>query len=133
MGIFDGVLGVGTSALSPILAEMLGGQGGAQPGLGGLIQRFDQAGHGDAANSWVGSGPNQSIEPGALRQVFGQDQVNQWSQQTGMAPHDLLGQLSQFLPAAIDRMTPNGRVQEHGPTTPVSNAGDNPFDGPGVP
>jgi uncharacterized protein YidB (DUF937 family) len=79
----------------------------------------------------VGNGPNQPIEPSALQHVFGQDQVNQWSQQTGMAPHDLLGQLAQFLPSAIDAMTPNGRVQEHGPTGP-SSAADNPFDGPGV-
>ena len=145
MGLFDSILGnvVGNSAgstLSPILAQILGGQGGNQqgaaaPGLGGLVQRFMQAGHGDAVNSWVGNGQNQPIEPSALQHVFGQDQVNQWSQQTGMAPTDLLGHLAQFLPAAINSMTPNGHVPDHGPAAQGSTeqtAQNNPFDGPGV-
>lgn len=84
-----------------------GGLGGA---LGGLLERFTQAGHGAAANSWVSNGPNQSIDPNALHQVFGQDQVNQWSQQTGIPTHDLLSQLSQYLPNAVNQMTPNGRL-----------------------
>lgn len=141
MGLLDSVLGSvmggggGNSALSPILAEILGGgqtasgQQVAQPGLMGLIERFTQAGHGNAVNSWVSNGPNQPIEPGALQNVFGQNQVNQWSQQTGMAPNDLLGQLAQFLPHAINTMTPNGQVSQ----SAEHLAGNNPFDGPGLP
>ncbi len=87
----------------------------------GLIQQFAQSGHGDAVNSWVGNGPNQPIQPSALQQVFGQHQVNQWSQQTGMAPNDLLSQLSQFLPHAVDKMTPNGQVPSSG--SPFDEAG----------
>ena len=139
MGLLDSVLGSvmgggSNSALSPILAQILGGQTSTgtqttQPGLMGLIERFTQAGHGSTVNSWVGNGPNQPIDPGALGNVFGQNQVNQWSQQTGMAPHDLLGQLAQFLPKAVDTMTPNGQV----PTSAEHLAGNNPFDGPGLP
>ena len=139
MGLLDSVLGSvmgggGGSALSPILAEILGGQNASgqqttQPGLMGLVERFTQAGHGNAVNSWVGNGPNQSIEPSALQNVFGQNQINQWSQQTGMAPNDLLGQLAQFLPHAVNTMTPNGQM----PTSAEHLAGNNPFDGPGMP
>ena len=141
MGLLDSVLGGvmggggGNSALSPILAELLGGQsqsgpqGASQPGLMGLVERFTQAGHGNTVNSWVGHGPNQPIEPSALQNVFGQSQVNQWSQQTGMAPNDLLGQLAQFLPHAVNTMTPNGQL----PTSAEHLAGNSPFDGPGLP
>lgn len=141
MGILDSVIGSvlggsgGGSALSPILAEILsGGQGGAggqatsQPGLMGLIERFTQAGHGNAVNSWVSNGPNQPIQPSALQNVFGQGQINQWSQQTGMAPNDLLGQLAQFLPHAVNTMTPNGQVP-----TSAEHLGGSAFDGPGMP
>ena len=140
MGLLDSVIGSvlggsgGGSALSPILAEILGGQNASgqqavQPGLMGLVERFTQAGHGNTVNSWVGNGPNQPIEPSALQSVFGQNQVNQWSQQTGMAPNDLLGQLAQFLPHAVNTMTPNGQVP-----TSAEHLGDrNPFDGPGMP
>jgi len=144
MGILDSVLGsflggnANSSPLRPILAEVLSGlagassggsQGSTQPGLGGLLERFAQAGHGDVANSWVGNGPNQPIDPSALSHVFGQDQVNQWSQQTGLAPHDLLGQLAQFLPHAVNTMTPNGEIPQAGPRSQDAS----PFDGPGVP
>ena len=143
MGILDSVLGSvmggggGNSALSPILADILGGggagggQGASQPGIMGLVERFAQAGHGNTVNSWVGNGPNQPIEPNALQNVFGQNQINQWSQQTGMAPNDLLGQLAQFLPHAVNQMTPNGQVPTSAENLQGGNSGS-PFDGPGM-
>ncbi len=145
MSILDSILGSvlgggsgasgGASALRPILAEILGGlgstgqAGASQPGLGGLLQKFTQAGQGGAFNSWVGSGPNQQVDPSTLQNVFGQNQVSQWAQQTGMAPNDLLGQLSQFLPHAVDHMTPNGEI----PSSAGSPGGTSAFDGPGMP
>ena len=35
-------------------------------GLGDLLKQFQQNGHGDAANSWVGTGPNKQIAPSDL-------------------------------------------------------------------
>jgi uncharacterized protein YidB (DUF937 family) len=40
--------------------------GGLLGGLGGLLEKFQQSGHGDVAKSWVGSGQNQPISPGSL-------------------------------------------------------------------
>ena len=121
MSILDTVLGGlmgGGAQQSPvggILGSLLGGggqQAGGMGGLGGLLQKFQQAGMGNVANSWVGTGPNQQVSPDQLQQVFGQQQVNQWAQQSNMQPHDLLSQLSQFLPHAVDRMTPGGQMPE---------------------
>jgi uncharacterized protein YidB (DUF937 family) len=126
---------IANSPLRPILADILGGltssglQGPSQPGLGGLLERFTRAGYGGVANSWVSNGPNQPIDPGALHQVFGQDQVNQWSQQTGLPTHDLLNQLSQFLPHAVNQMTPDGQL----PQSADAQQGTSAFDGPGMP
>lgn len=134
MGLLDSVLGgllggnAQASPLQSILGGLLGGggqqqaYGGQQSGLAGLIGRFQQAGMGDVANSWVGTGPNRQVSPQQLQQVFGQDQVNQWSQQTGMPQQSLLSQLAQFLPNAVDRMTPNGQLP----------ASDSPFDEAGL-
>ena len=118
-GILGSLLGGGGGGGGGMLGSLLGG-GQQQPqqaqgGLGGLLQRFQHAGMGDVANSWVGTGPNQPVSPNQLQQVFGQEQVNQWAQQTNMQPHDLLSQLSQFLPHAVDRMTPNGQVPDGDP------------------
>lgn len=112
-GILGSLLGGGGGGVGGMLGNMLGGgqqqQGG---GLGGLLQKFQQAGLGNVANSWVGGGPNQQVSPDQLQQVFGQQQVNQWAQQSNMQPHDLLSQLSQYLPHAVDHMTPNGQMPE---------------------
>ncbi len=154
MGILDGILGGllgGNSNASPlqsILGSILGGGqaqqggqpqqgglggalggllggGGAAGGLGGLLSQFQQAGLGNVAQSWVGSGPNQQVTPDQLHQVFGDEQVNQWSQQSGLPKHDLLSQLSQYLPHAVDQMTPQGQVPAEGEGGAFDGAGIN--------
>jgi uncharacterized protein YidB (DUF937 family) len=88
--------------------------GGAGGGLGGLLSSFEQAGLGHIAQSWIGNGPNQPVSPQQLQTVFGEDQVQTMSRQSGMAPHDFLSQLSQHLPRVVDSMTPNGRLPDEG-------------------
>lgn len=110
--------------LGGALGGMLGG-GGAGGGLGGLLGQFQQAGLGHVAQSWVGNGQNQQVSPDQLNQVFGDQQVNQWSQQSGMPKQDLLSQLSQYLPHAVDKMTPQGQV-------PTEAEGGSAFDGAGI-
>lgn len=128
MGILDSVLGGllgGQQAPSPVqsvLGSILGGGGQGAGGLGGLVQQFSQAGLGNVVQSWIGNGANQPIQPSQLQQVFGQNQINQWSQQTGMPQETLLGHLAQFLPHAVDHMTPGGQMP----------AGGSEFDGGGV-
>lgn len=125
-GGLGGLLGGGQAqqgGLGGALGGMLGGGGGG--GLGGLLGQFQQAGLGHVAQSWVGNGANQHVSPDQLNQVFGDNQVNQWSQQSGMPKHDLLSQLSQYLPHAVDQMTPQGQV-------PTEAEGGSAFDGAGV-
>lgn len=142
-GILGSLLGGGGGG--GMLGNMLGGGQQQQGGLGGLLQKFQQAGMGNVANSWVGTGANQQVSPDQLQQVFGQQQVNQWAQQTNMQPHDLLSQLSQFLPHAVDRMTPNGQVPDGDPFGGAgvnlgsgsgggtqAASGDDPFSGSGA-
>jgi uncharacterized protein YidB (DUF937 family) len=79
-------------------------------GLGDLMKQLQQSGHGDAANSWVGSGANKAIAPGDLANALGADQINSLASQTGMSQDDLLRGLSQYLPQVIDHLTPDGRL-----------------------
>lgn len=139
MSLLDSILGGlmgGQAQQSPvggILSSLLGGggqaaaQAGTGGGLTGLIDRFQQAGLGNVAQSWVGTGPNQAVTPQQLQNVFGQQTVNQWAQQSNMQPHDLLSQLAHFLPQAVDRMTPQGGLPQGG-----GAAGDDPFEASGV-
>ena len=79
-------------------------------GLGNLIKEFQDSGHGRAAQSWVGTGPNQKIAPNELASALGNDTIDALSQQTGVGREDLLAGLSQHLPDLIDQLTPNGRL-----------------------
>jgi uncharacterized protein YidB (DUF937 family) len=79
-------------------------------GLGDLLNQLQQGGHGDAANSWVGSGQNKSISPGDLGRALGADQIEGLMSQTGLSRDDLLAGLSQHLPEVIDHLTPDGRL-----------------------
>ena len=79
-------------------------------GLNDLLKQFQQSGHGDAVDSWVGTGPNKSIAPKDLGQALGSEQVNAVLAQTGMSREELLNALSQYLPQVVDRLTPQGRL-----------------------
>ena len=67
-------------------------QGGFLGGLGSLAERFQQSGHGDVINSWIGSGQNQPIAPDQLHQALGPDAVNNLSRLTGLSAQDLVSQ-----------------------------------------
>jgi uncharacterized protein YidB (DUF937 family) len=79
-------------------------------GLGDLVKQLQQSGHGDAANSWVGPGPNKPISPNDLANALGADQINTLASQSGLSRDELLAGLSQHLPDVVDHLTPDGRL-----------------------
>jgi len=84
--------------------------GGLLGGLGGLLNKLQQGGLGNQANSWVGSGQNQPVSPGQLGQALGPNIIKTLSQMTGLSEDDLTKQLSQGVPVIINTLTPNGRL-----------------------
>jgi len=96
--IFGGLLGGGG------VGSLLGG------GLNDLLDQFTKNGQGDAAESWVGTGPNKEISPPQVKQAIGQDVLAALVQQTGLSQEELLARLSRELPAAVDKYTPDGRL-----------------------
>ena len=87
-------------------------QGGLLGGLGSLLQSFQQNGHGDVINSWIGAGQNQPIAPDQLHRALGPDAVNNLSRLTGLPQDQLISELSRVLPDVVDRLTPHGRVPD---------------------
>ena len=79
-------------------------------GLGGLLNKLTQAGHGDVANSWVSPGQNQPIQPSAIGSALGQTTIADLARHSGLSEQDLLAQLAQVLPGVVDKLTPNGSV-----------------------
>lgn len=124
MGLLDGLLGSVMGGMfggvqqqqpmNPLLAialQMLQQNGGLQ----GMLSRFQQAGYGQQAQSWIGTGQNMPIDAGALSQIFGQGQLGQIAQQLGVSREEAAGQLAQTLPQVVDEMTPQGQIPaDHG-------------------
>src|SRR5260370_39477415 len=65
-GALFGGSGAGQTASAPTQPTSDEGAGGVLGGLGGLLNKLQQGGRGNVANSWVGSGPNQPVAPGQL-------------------------------------------------------------------
>ena len=104
--LLGGLTGVHSSPFRGALRIVLG------PRAAELLSSFEQAGLEHLAQSWIDNGPNQPVSPKQLQTVFGEDQVQAMSRQSGMAPHYFPSQLSQHLPRLVDRITPNGRVPD---------------------
>jgi len=95
------------------LSGMLGGAGAGHlvsGGLGELLKRFEQNGHGDTAQSWINNGPNKEISPPELKQAIGPDVLSALERQTGLSQQELLARLSRELPRAVDKYTPDGQI-----------------------
>jgi uncharacterized protein YidB (DUF937 family) len=121
MGFLDGILGnmmgrmpggeqpaQGNSPLIQMALQILQQNGGIE----GLLAKLQQAGLGQQAQSWIGTGQNMPITPDALSQIFGRGQLSQIAQQMGMSPDKAAGGLSQALPQVVDQMTPGGQIPE---------------------
>lgn len=105
-GLGGGGLGGGLGGL--LAGGAAGGLLGS--GLNDLLGRFTQSGHGDVANSWIGTGANHAISPDQLQQALGPDTVSSLAQQAGLSDVDVLDGLSHDLPDAIDQLTPDGQI-----------------------
>ncbi|MGC8507561.1 MAG: YidB family protein [Thiomonas sp.] len=124
MGLFDSVAGG--------LGQMLGGQQaqagaadnpmvqavmgllGNSGGLGGLLEKFQQGGLGNLAQSWVGTGANLPISAEQIQQVLGSGALGDIASKLGMQPDQAASELSQALPNVVDKLTPNGQLPAEG-------------------
>ena len=110
-GLMGGMSGSGTAAqqqnpLLQIALQLLQQNGGLQ----GMLSKFQQAGYGAQADSWVSTGQNMPISADALQQVLGHGQLAQIAQQLGISRGEAAGGLASLLPQMVDRMTPQGQV-----------------------
>jgi len=79
-------------------------------GVGELVERFKQRGHGPAVDSWVVKGPNTEIDETQLEKALGSELIDGLVQQTGLSRDTLLSRLALVLPETIDKLTPEGRL-----------------------
>ena len=107
MGMLDGLLGgiVGAGMMT-VVNGIIEKHGGLQ----GVVRQFEQNGLGATVQSWVSTGPNQSISPEQVHQALGGDLLQQLSAKSGLSVQELVQKLAQVLPQAVDGLTPNGTL-----------------------
>lgn len=104
----------GGASLISVAGALIEKAGGVQ----GLVAMLQQHGLGEAAQSWVGNGSNQPVSSDQLGQALQNGGLGPVVQEAagklGVDPSQLLGQLSQVLPHAVDHLTPNGEAPAAG-------------------
>jgi uncharacterized protein YidB (DUF937 family) len=104
----------GGGSLISVAGELIQKAGGVQ----GLVSMLQQHGLGDAVQSWVGTGSNQAVSGSQLGQALQNGGLGSVLEQAagklGVDQNQLLGQLSQVLPHAVDHLTPDGQVPAQG-------------------
>ncbi|MET0207762.1 MAG: YidB family protein [Burkholderiaceae bacterium] len=137
MGLLDSVLGQVLGGVSSLQTGQQGGQpnglpagmdlggiagalggllanNGPQGGLGGLVEKFGQAGLGDVIGSWIGHGQNQPISTDQVHDALGSDTIASIASKLGINASMLLPLLATMLPTLIDKLTPHGQVPAEG-------------------
>jgi uncharacterized protein YidB (DUF937 family) len=108
MGLLDGMLG---GLVGGEMASVVNGFIEKHGGVQGIVAQMEQQGMGSTVKSWVGTGANLPITPDQVHAVFGSDMISGLAAKFGLNPQDLAQKLSQILPQAVDKLTPNGVVK----------------------
>ena len=85
---------------------------GQHGGLGGLLDKLKASGLGDAVSSWVGTGDNRPVPANQLESAIGANAISQITAKLGITKEQASSLLAQYLPMVIDRLTPQGKLEE---------------------
>ena len=114
-----------------LLMNRIGGEGGLDMGNAGnmlsslfsddegnfnmqsLMDRFQENGLGDIANSWLGDGDNEAISEGQLQEVVGSEKIRELAAQFGTDEGSLLSGLSEALPQVVDKASSGGSLLDN--------------------
>lgn len=81
-------------------------------GLGGLIDKFNNQGLGDAISSWISTGENQPVSGEQITNTLGTDTIQKIAEKLGIPDTEVSRNLAALIPQVIDRLTPEGTVPE---------------------
>jgi uncharacterized protein YidB (DUF937 family) len=137
MGILDGIMGqvagslLGGGGQFGQLGSLVSSLSGGNPaqagsllaaaaalvqqngGLTEVLAKFQQAGLGTEAQSWVGTGANAGISGDQLTSALGGGAIDQVASQLGMSSGQASSTLAQLLPEIINQLTPQGQVPDN--------------------
>ncbi len=107
MGLLDGIVGglAGATIVSS-MQDFIQKHGGVHA----IVEQFEKQGLGETVKSWVSTGPNRSIGTDEVHRVLGSDTVKQLAAKFGVSTDEVAAKIAQYLPQAVDKMTPTGEL-----------------------
>jgi uncharacterized protein YidB (DUF937 family) len=112
MALLDDLIGGVISAVAGDKAPALNDFVKANGGVSGLAEKFQNGGAGEVFGSWVSTGENKAVATDTITQVLGSNQVQQLAQKLGLDPQQTSDFIAKALPQVIDKLTPNGAVED---------------------
>jgi uncharacterized protein YidB (DUF937 family) len=91
--------------LLPLVASML-----MNGGLQKILGRLREQGKGDKADSWVGTGANEPIGPGEVREAVDREELERIARQLGISEDEAAEAVAEVLPDVVDRASPDGAL-----------------------
>jgi len=89
------------------LAELLPGDGD-NVDLGRLVGRMQGGGLAGLAESWLGDGGNEGMDPDQVRELLGSDAIGQFARKLGLEETQAIEGLRGALPEMIDKASSGG-------------------------
>ncbi len=83
-------------------------------GIGEILGKLESGGLGDTVSSWLGSGENKAVDPGALSNALGADRLSGFARQAGVSESEASTLLAGMLPGLIDKLSPEGKLPDTG-------------------
>ncbi|MFY9657982.1 MAG: YidB family protein [Methylocystis sp.] len=81
-----------------------------QGGLEAVVKDFQSSGFGRHVDSWVSTGKNEAISAIEVGQAIGVSKLRDLAQATGVDFDKARDLLAEYLPIAIDKATPEGKL-----------------------
>ena len=83
-------------------------------GLGGVLQRLEQAGLASQVQSWISPGANQPVHPDHIAAALGTGPLAGVAARLGVNPEQAAAMVSQVMPQIVDHLTPHGQLPAGG-------------------
>ena len=96
---------IGAEALS-LIKQYVEKEGG----LDAVVSKFQSGGYKRQVKSWISTGANQAISGIEVGQAIGIDKVKKLAESAGIDVNKTRDLLAEYLPIAIDKATPEGKL-----------------------
>ena len=105
MGIFDQLKG-------HIIQEVMDMVQKQEGGLLGMVSKLKNSGLGDQLESWIGLGENKTIDANQATSALGDNFIQSIAAKLGVSKEEAANGIAEALPQMVDKLTPNGKIEE---------------------